>query len=138
MKWIEPKVTWQRSDFINNEDYNRIINNIEYLRAMFIPLGYVYYIEHLGEVYYSREDVLNVLNSIEYNIESTANNTFRRFEYRGKREQHGNNSHWDFNDLNRIERNLLGFYETLKAVQNTTYMIPLYLGVGLNADKVVF
>lgn len=136
MPWIEPKTNWTRNDYINVSDYNRIAGNIEYLRSMFFEWGYGFTITHTGESDEERRDMLFVLNSIEDNVETIAQNTFLRPDYAGKVVQIKNTELWNADDLNRIERNILGFYKTLRQIIGGAYGIPLYCGAGLIADKV--
>lgn len=137
MPWTEPKTNWTRTDYINVSDYNRITGNIEYLRSMFLRWGYTFAIIPTGESGEDRRDILFTLNSVEDNVETIAQNTFIRPDYAGKAIQYKNMQMWDADDLNRIERNILGFYATLQQITGSAYTIPLYCGAGLIADKAV-
>jgi hypothetical protein len=137
VSWITPKTDWRNTDNINIEDYNRIIGNLEFIHAEMSKIGYRYNITPIGNVTHNREDVLFVLNGVENNTQTTADNTTVRPEYQGSIEQFGNKPFWDWHDLNRIEGNIFGFRRNLNAATEAQYMIPLYCGVGLMADKVV-
>lgn len=136
MEWITPKINWTKNDFVNIVDINRIINNIKYLQAGLLRWQYRSGHIALDIVGHTYEEILDALNEIEDNIQHIAETTIMRPDYHGSIEQYGNAPFWDFEDLNRIERNLSGFYETLQSVCANALMLPIVLGGGLIADRV--
>jgi hypothetical protein len=137
MGWILPKTNWTEDDYINISDYSRITGNLKYLNEMYLTLGYKYVNVKIGVIDELYRDILFALNAIEDSTEYAASGTFKRPEYIGKIIQVANGRYWDFNDLNRIEGNILGLYENLTAILQQRFMLPFYLNSGFVADRMV-
>lgn len=110
MAWIEPKTNWKESDYFNAADYNRIVGNITYLKALAEKLFPLYSIEDMGgtktysSMIYAREmnvieQNLQTINARGYNQNIGAANTY----YAGKATP-------TYKDYNRIESACLMIY----------------------------
>ena len=119
MAWIEPKTNWKSSDYFNIEDYNRIIGNIEYLKALAGDLFRTISDISLGDektylsMIYAREmntieDALETLNLETYGLKIGEKQTFKA---------NGSTPLWS--EFNRIESAILLLYETLMVHEDT-------------------
>ena len=122
MTWITPKTDWSGEtsadgtyvgDRFNATDFNRIKNNLEYLREMAVKLYKEFTIVSLGEdktpadYFYADE-----INQIEENLNTVNNNTLKR-PYGTAPNYVENGNTMDFNELNRLEGAILDLYDKL-------------------------
>ena len=128
MAWIEPKTDWVASDFVNSEDYNRIIGNIAYLRAYLADLYSQLTEVSLGEektfesLIYARE-----INAIETALETLNLETYK-FDIGETKEYMANARTLDFVELNRIESAILLLYKTMVAQKEALPRLAFRLG----------
>lgn len=128
MAWIEPKTDWVASDFVNSEDYNRIIGNIAYLKAYLDDLY-----SHLTEVSLGEEKTFESLiyareiNAIETALETLNIETYK-FDIGETKEYLPNTRTLDFVELNRIESAILLLYKTMTAHKNALPKLAFTLG----------
>ena len=128
MAWIEPKTDWVDSDFINTEDYNRIIGNIAYLRAYLDSLFYSLSEISIGEnetitgIPYARK-----INAIETALETLNLETYG-FDIGETKEYLPNTRTLDFVELNRIESAILLLYKTMTAHKESLPKLAFTLG----------
>ena len=107
MAWITPKTDWTSSDYFNVEDYDRIRGNIQYVYEYALRLYKVFGIDVMQERTLGDAVAAELLNGVENSLDKIANNTSNLIEYRpGKTFEPGQPA-WNYDDLNRIERNLL-------------------------------
>lgn len=121
MNWIEPKTNWQVTiidgnylgDFFNTEDYNRIRNNLEYLKDLAnkmydeFELVFIPPYKTPTDFFYAEE-----MNAIEENLDTINENTINTY-YGAKQTYRDNEPIMDANELNRIEEAMLDLYQKL-------------------------
>ena len=128
MAWIEPKINWMESDYFNAEDYNRIIGNITYLKALADALFSSLTSLSMGEEktylsnIYAREmnnieDSLDTLNKETYGLGIGNKQTFIA---------NGSTPLWS--EYNRIEGAILMLYKTLVAHKKSLPRLAFTLG----------
>lgn len=130
--WLEPKTDWVSSDYINFSDYNRIKNNIAYLKSLALSLYPPFVCEELGEdkTLYSDFPYADEFNVLENNLDCIRTHTYAFFGDEAK-QWYPNNRTPTFEDLNRLESACLKLYEGL----NTQYSSKVRLSVRLGSMK---
>ena len=122
MAWVTPKTDWNGDtaadgtyigDRFNAVDFNRIKNNLDYLRELAIKLYDKFDINALGsdrtpaDYFYADE-----INQLEENLTIINNNTLKR--YYGTAPIYVDNGRtMDFAELNRLEGAILDLYGKL-------------------------
>lgn len=122
MAWTTPKTNWNGGtaadgtyigDRFNAVDFNRIKNNLDYLRELAIKLYDEFAINDLGsdrtpaDYFYADE-----INQLEENLTIINNNTLKR--HYGTAPTYTNNGRtMDFTELNRLESAILDLYNRL-------------------------
>lgn len=116
MAWIVPKTDWKNTDYFNIEDYNRIIGNLEYIKALGAALFYgLPSIASLGDdktytsMIYARE-----INAIEDCLEKLNLGSYS-FDIGDKKTYYANQSTPLYSEFNRIEGAILLLYKTMTA-----------------------
>lgn len=124
--WTEPKTDWVITDSFNFEDYNRIKNNIAYLRKMALPFYSTVSFEDMGDDKngYNEFPYAEEFNRLENNLELLRNSTFI-FNNEERKNWYANEKTPDFEDFNRIERICLDYYKGLQRYR------PRRLGITL-------
>ena len=128
MAWIEPKTDWVASDFVNSEDYNRIIGNISYLKAkldaLFLSIRKLTLSEEkaVKSLIYARE-----INSIEQSLETLNIDTYN-FDIGETKEYLPNTRTLDFVELNRIESAIFMLYEQMENHKQNLTRLAFTLG----------
>ena len=121
MAWSTPKTDWNGEtvdgvyigDRFNAVDFNRIKNNLEYLRELAIKMYEEFSIQSLGsdrtpkDFFYADE-----INALEDNLK-TINNTSLKRSYGNVPVYVDNGNTMDFKELNRLESAILDLYEKL-------------------------
>lgn len=128
--WQEPKIDWNRESRFDKNDYNRIKNNLNYLKELSTNLYKDYIFEDMGgdRDYYDyiyAEDI----NMIEDNLERIKNNTFSPV-IGNKKIYYPNQSFINFEELNRIERASLLFFENLTGQDSGRKRLAFVLNGG--------
>ena len=128
MAWIEPKTDWVASDFVNSEDYNRIIGNISYLKAkldaLFLSIRKLTLSEEkaVKSLIYARE-----INSIEQSLETLNIDTYN-FDIGETKEYLPNTRTIDFVELNRIESAIFMLYKQMENHKHNLTRLAFTLG----------
>ena len=128
MAWIEPKTDWISTDYFNIEDYNRIIGNIRYLKALAEALFKSFDTLSMGEektyvsMIYARE-----MNAIESNLEIINAKTYG-FDIGETQTFQANKSTPLWSEFNRIESACLLIYKTMTAHKNALPRLAFTLG----------
>lgn len=122
MAWEIPKTDWHSSfngdgnytgDHFNASDFNRIKNNLDYLRELALKMYDEFSIISLGEdrtpvdYFYADE-----INQLEENLNTINNNTLKR-AYGAAPIYMANGKTMDFAELNRLESAILDLYDRL-------------------------
>lgn len=127
--WIEPKTDWVSTDKINYSDYNRIKNNIAYLRELALTVYTDFSWQDMGvdktsNVQYPYADEFNAL---EDNLESLRQNTFL-FDDSDPKQWYQNQRGPSYEDFNRLERACLLFKEGFESQKSMKRRLPFRLG----------
>ena len=122
MAWVTPKTDWNGNtatdgtyigDRFNAVDFNRIKNNLDYLRELAIKLYDKFSINALGsdrtpgDYFYADE-----INQLEENLTIINNKTLKR-SYGTAPTYVDNGRTMDFTELNRLESSMLDLYDRL-------------------------
>ena len=138
MAWQTPKTDWHGSineegiyegDYFNVNDFNRIKNNLEYLRELAVTMYEKFDILYIGEdktvsdYFYAEE-----INEIEENLAIINENTLRRF-YGLPPNYFANGKIMDSNELNRLENATLDLYMLLTGQAENRRMFTWNFGI---------
>ena len=109
--WQEPKTNWVSTDFFNFSDYNRIKNNIQYLRELSISLFYDVPYEEMGDDKnsYTQYPYADEFNAMEQNLENMREYAFL-YDNADMRTWYDNAPTPNYEDFNRLENACLLFY----------------------------
>lgn len=143
--WITPKTNWTKTTPFTYEDYNRILNNCEYLMNKYhelypdipTPEGYFAYASPktgYGDVYSPHD-----FNYFEQVLDYLAQITHEKKNVGDTKRYHDNDPFVDYNDLNRIEKSILAWYTyDNKTYEEITipYNIGAYGGCASTIDNV--
>lgn len=127
-EWLPPKTDWEATDYFNYVDYNRIINNIRYLRNLANKLFLNMSKTSLGDektylsLIYARE-----MNNIENTLETLNLETYG-FDIGKTTEYKANGSTPLYSEFNRIESAILLLYNTMVAHKNALPRLAFTLG----------
>ena len=137
MEWVTPKTDWQASydengnytgDYFNIEDYNRIIGNLTYLKALADTLFLPFTTADMGsEKTYSSMIYASEINVIENNLEAINQNTYG-FNIGEKVSYQVNKGTPLWSELNRIESACLLLYKTMRAHKAALPRLAFTLG----------
>ena len=138
MAWVTPKTDWNGDtaadgtyigDRFNAVDFNRIKNNLDYLRELAIKLYDKFAINALGsdrtpaDYFYADE-----INQLEENLTIINNNTLKR--YYGTAQIYVDNGRtMDFAELNRLESAILDLHDRLTNQSNGRRMFQWNFGI---------
>ena len=109
--WQEPKTNWVSEDYFNYSDYNRIKNNIAYLRSLAESLFVDFPYTDMGadKSSYAQYPYADEFNAMEENLESMRNHTFL-YDNADMRTWYDNAPTPNYEDFNRLENACLLFY----------------------------
>lgn len=138
MAWETPKTNWQCyvdnngnyiGDRFNAGDFNRIKNNLEYLKELAIKLYDSFSIVSLGadktpaDYFYADE-----INALEENLDTINKNTLN-MSYGTSPVYNDNGNTMDFIELNRLEGAILDLYDKLTNKSNGRRMFTWNFGM---------
>ena len=108
--WQKPKTNWTIDDYINADDYNRIIGNLTYIiqmaKRLYQPIAYDQPVEKAVD----RFPYADEFNYIEEILDTLENSTYPFSEFaRGYWIDNGPTPTYD--DMNRIESACYAFYD---------------------------
>lgn len=136
--WETPKTDWSYridesgayvGDRFNASDYNRIKNNLEYLRGLAVQMYKAFYLNAVSEdktvsdYFYADE-----INHIEENLNIINANTLKR-SYGDTPSYVANGAVMDFAELNRIESATADLYDRLNNEYEGRRMLTFNFGV---------
>ena len=131
MPWIEPKLNWNKNDYLNHTDMNRVENNTQVVKTSLEQLqGPV----EIDEIVTDRDtfsiDFDNDLNRVESNIAALADFFYEPLGWQTpKTDWQGNISSFSHLDIIRMELNLKLLYELiLKTIDALPYCGEYYCG----------
>ena len=128
MAWITPKTDWESSDYFNIEDYNRIRGNIQYVYEYALRLYKIFGIDVMQERALGDAVAAELLNDVENNLDKIVENTYNLIEYRPGKNFEPGQAAWNYDDLNRIERNLLLIITMLESQEAGLRRLAFELG----------
>jgi hypothetical protein len=128
MAWVTPKTNWVKTDRINYVDYNRIKNNLAYLRDL---AGQLYREFNItvdpDKDKYSLWPYPSEINRLEENLETIRNHTYP-FATGQRRTYYGNAPAIDWQELNRLESATLLIYNNLRGQEEGKRRLSFRLG----------
>ena len=137
MSWTTPKIDWYgettdgvyTGDRFNATDFNRIKNNLEYLRELAITMYKDFAIQSVGNDK-TFEDFLyaDEINALENNLITINNNTLNG-SYGTAPSYVSNGNTMDFKELNRLEGATLDLYNKLTNESEGRRMFTWNLGM---------
>ncbi len=127
--WKTPKTNWTKTDKFNIEDFNRIKNNLVYLREKSVELTRYFEIEDMGSDMYDYASYWDVdtFNKIERNLEKINQSDYQE-DYGAMQTFYENGAFIKYDELNRIESASLGIKEMLERHKQSLRRIPFVLG----------
>ena len=127
--WTNPKTYWVSTDFFNLSDYNRIKNNIDYLREKALELYIDFPFEDMGvdKTSYAQYPYADEFNALEDNLESLRQNTFL-FDDSAPKQWYENQRTPNYEDFNRLERACLLFKEGFESQKSMKRRLSFRLG----------
>ena len=136
--WETPKTNWYGGvnsdglyvgDRFNAADFNRIKNNLAYLRELAITMYDEFSLNDLGadrsqgDYFYADE-----INALEENLVTVTQNTVRQ-SYGSAPVYYANGNTMDFDELNRLEGATLDLYDKLTNQSNGRRMFEWNFGM---------
>lgn len=138
MAWTPPKTDWAPNynesgeyvgDWFNASDFNRIKNNLAYLRNLAVQLYPTFQINDLGsDRDESQWPYADEINALEENLVTINSNTVRK-DYGSSPIYTPNGLVMDATELNRLESATLDIYNLLQNQYNGRRMFTWKLGV---------
>lgn len=129
MSWSEPKTNWQSDDYINIEDFNRIRNNIDYLKEeankLYMEFGFTETLE--SEKTYSDYPYSEVWNNLENALQDIVDHSYQ-LAVGDKKTFFAYESYIDYNELNRLESACLNYYNLFQRQHITVEKLSFVLG----------
>ena len=123
MAWETPKTDWYgvtdsdgiyTGDRFNASDFNRIKNNLDYLREIAIKMYESFDITSLGDDRgYSDYPYADEINALEDNLNTINSHTIQR-DYGDSPTYNANGLIMDYTELNRLEGAILDLYDRLQ------------------------
>ena len=129
--WTKPKTDWEMSSRFDMRDYNRIKNNLDYLKELFLTLfPFITWQGMGGDKGYMDYPYADDINKFEDNLD-TLNNSFINLGIGDKKTFYENQPFIDFNELNRIEKGIQVLYEHLHVSSQNRPMLLFTLNGGI-------
>ncbi|RDY21447.1 hypothetical protein [Criibacterium bergeronii] len=108
--WKQPKTDWNKDDYFNAEDFNRIKNNLVYLRGLSVKLYKEFNISSVGiDKTYKDYFYADEINLLESNFE-TINQKTLNAAYGEKVIYKDNGNTMTYKELNRLENAIFDLY----------------------------
>lgn len=128
MAWVTPKTNWTKTDRINYADYNRIKNNLAYLRDMAGQLYREFDITvDPDKDKYSLWPYPSEINRLEENLETIRSRTYP-FQTGQRRTYYGNVPTIDWQELNRLESACKLIHDNLRGQEEGKRRLSFRLG----------
>ena len=127
MDWITPKTDWTADDYINVTDYNRVVNNLNYIKITF---NIVVSAPTLVSKQIADLPVCELYNAIEQNLEAINAATYN-FDIGVTKTYAANDPYIDWQEYNRIET----WTEIIEAALRTAKEIQRHLAFRLGSQR---
>lgn len=137
MEWIEAKTDWTSNDYINAADFNRIRNNLLYLRTVSFGFFKAFnFSEPLAdEQGFQDWAYAETWNTLENALDDLIKNTTRLSDLGNKKTFSVYDSYIDYQELNRIESATVKYKQFFDAqsyiVQKLSFELGNYGGIQL-------
>ena len=134
MSWITPKTDWTGNDAVSYSNYNRIKNNLNYLKELANELYLPFSIEDMGadknktSHYYASE-----FNAFENNL-TTINDSIYSLEIGTEKTFVDGGKFIDYTELNRIESACLNIYKLLTKQKESISTLPFVCGSAIGGE----
>lgn len=128
-EWITPKTDWNTNSKFNIDDYNRIKNNLVYLKDRANELIIPFEIDDMGSdltAYTSFWDV-KIFNLFETNLEKINQKTYNK-NLGYTKTFYENGQFIKYDELNRLESSMITLKDTLDRQEQGLRHIPFRLG----------
>lgn len=128
-EWITPKTDWNTNSKFNIDDYNRIKNNLVYLKDRANELIIPFEIDDMGSdltSYTSFWDV-KIFNLFETNLEKINQKTYNK-NLGDTKTFYENGQFIKYDELNRLESSMITLKDTLDRQEQGLRHIPFRLG----------
>lgn len=126
--WQTPKTNWAVNDAVLCSDYNRIKDNIEYLKNLACKVYKQFDIDKMGDDKIEEQyPYADEYNRLEQNIEMIAKST-AGFQYGESPVFFDNGNFPDYQEFNRIEGAILDMYNQLTNQYTGRRMLTFTLG----------
>lgn len=127
--WQEPKTNWQSTDYFNFSDYNRIKNNIAYLRDLALEVFVDFPYKEMGEdkTSYAQYPYADEFTLMEENLENIRQNTFA-FDRSESKQWYENMLTPNYEDFNRLESACLTFKNGFDSIKSNKDLLSIRLG----------
>ena len=129
--WTKSKIDWEMSSRFDMRDYNRIKNNLDYLKELFLNLQPTVPWQNMGaDKGYTDYPYADDINKFEDNLD-TLNNSFINLGIGDKKTFYENQPFIDFNELNRIEKGIMMLYTHLEGSSRARPTLKFTLNGGI-------
>ena len=129
--WTKPKIDWELSSRFDMRDFNRIKNNLEYLKELFLTLYPGISWQNMGaDKGYRDYQYADDINKFEDNLE-VLSSSFIGLGVGDKKIFYENQPFIDFIELNRIEKGIQMLYEQLYGSSHSRPMLQITLNGGV-------
>ena len=130
--WQTPKTDWQESDFFNVEDYNRIKENLNEIRAQAVILWPEFSLEDMGadKTYEDYSFYADEINRFETNVGRICAGTYP-FAVGNQKTFYDNQPFIDWQELNRIEEACRLIYSNIQSRLNGRKILAFTLNGGV-------
>lgn len=134
--WTTPKTDWSSTDYFNLTDYNRIKNNIAYIRELALEVFVDFPFEDMGndKTSYTEYPYADEFTAMEDNLEYIRENTFL-FDDSEYKQWYENQRTPNYEDFNRLERACLLFYQGFNSIKENKARLSFRLG-AMKAIKI--
>lgn len=129
--WAKPKINWDINSRFDMRDFNRIKNNLEYLKELFLTLYPDITWQNMGvDKGYMDYPYADDINKFEDNLD-TLRSSFANLDIGNKKTFYENQPFIDFIELNRIEKGIQMLYEQLYGSSQSRPMLQITLNGGI-------
>lgn len=129
--WTKPKIDWDINSRFDMRDFNRIKNNLEYLKELFLALYPDIAWQNMGvDKGYMGYPYADDINKFEDNLD-TLSSSFANLDIGNKKTFYENQPFIDFIELNRIEKGIQMLYGQLYGSSQSRPMLRFTLNGGI-------